>query len=243
MDKELLLKGVEEITKWTKILEDNIREEKSVYDYVNTGKPLLDIPFAIQSRVRIQTQGKYDKLYPEGAVVHFNAGHSMNGDKAAVNCIDYLASKKYPCIIISRSGNVHQAFPLDEWGWHCGTHHHEYCVGIELLNPGKLKQLPSGDYESWFHEMHKASEVRVVEARDDIEAGAYLPCTFEQQQSLLRLLLWLKRNGPDIFNIANIHTHAEICPGRKNDPGAIIDWCAAELRVKMSELYNAKAII
>jgi N-acetyl-anhydromuramyl-L-alanine amidase AmpD len=203
---------------------------------------LVYIPWAIQTKTKIKTQGKYKDNYPTGCVIHFNAG-GYKDDNAALNCVEYLSTtdaknKKYPypCIVIARSGNVYQSFPISEWGWHSGTNDHYNKLGIEILNPGMLTK--EGDkFKTYYKTYVTETPVVFSKKNENIDEGYYLQASKEQQESLINLLLWLKYNNQEVFSFDNIVGHDEICPNNKNDPGAVIPWTMKAFREYLKNEY------
>lgn len=198
----------------------------------------LYYPAAIMYDCAMKTRGKYRRGYPEGAVVHFSAGH-WDGDDAAKNCAKYLAKTGYTCLVISRTGNVFQSHPINEWGYHAGDSSwyelnscSRYFVGIELICAGKLEYDPVNHiYRSWFGKSVDPSEVRMSYAEDNIKAGYYQMLTKEQENSLLNVLKWCFFNDfRGTFCPENVVGHDEIAPKRKNDPGGALSRTMPQLR-------------
>lgn len=212
-------------------------------DVTTTNQKLVWIPFAEITDKKIKTQGKYLKGYPEGAIIHYNSGRFLAGDKDALSCVSYLAkddpeNKKwpYPCLVISTTGKIFQAFPISEWGYHCGTSHHKTHIGIEIMSAGDVKKVAPGKYESWFKETYSEDEVRFCDGSDDRPKGYYTKATEQQEAALLRLLVWLKTNNKEVFNFNNIKGHSHVLPASKKDVGgtlsmpisALIEKCKLE---------------
>lgn len=207
------------------------------------GRKSLWCPFAIKTDVQIKTQGKYRKGFPEGAIIHYNSGRFLDGDKHALACVKYLAKDEpakgkypYPCIVISTTGNIFQPFPLDEWGYHTGTVDHKTSVGIEILSAGKVK--PDGEkYISWFGERYESDMVRYCDGSDDRNKGYYVKATPEQEESLIHLLLWMKRNYPDVFSLDNIKGHSHV-KDTKDDVGGVLSTSLSDLRAALKSKYT-----
>jgi hypothetical protein len=197
------------------------------------GKKLLWYPLAEITAEKMPTRGTYLNKYPVGAVVHFTAGRSLKGDSDAINTIRGGIRNGYCYFCISRDGSVFQSFPLDRWGYHCGTSSwpelgsslSSKLVGIEICNAGRLRE---GNV-SWFGEKYPDSEVRTVGKEFQV-AGTYHKYTEAQEKSLIDLLVWLKLNNPEVFQVKNILGHDEISPGRKNDPAGALSMPMPELR-------------
>lgn len=216
------------------------------------GKKTLWIPFS-QRLPEIPTQWDYEDGYPKGAVVHFTAG-----DGNPVDTVKYLGRVGYPCLVMGRDGVIYQAFPLNRGGCHSGTFHHKYSVGIEMVAAGSCRPViidGQRRFAPWYAlDAHGAvksprrclseSEMRQVAARDGNRyPGWYHKYTPEQESSLIRLLLWLKSQAPDIFSLDHVKGHDECCdegrrPGAKNDPGGSLSMTMADLRDLLKSRYH-----
>jgi len=199
-------------------------------------------PHARIPDVRMQTQGKYAKNYPLGAVVHYTAGHSLAA------AAEHGREMGYCYFIIDVDGVVHQSFPLDEWGYHCGQSYFKelgsslskHLVGIEIICAGEVEKKPNGSFKTWFDKEVPAEKVRVAtkEKYGIVKDGYYEKFTLAQEASLEKLLVWLKDNSPEVFMIDNVLGHHEISPDRKKDPGGSLYLPMADLRNKIRRQYN-----
>lgn len=173
--------------------------------------------------------------------------------------------------VIDRAGNVHQNFPLDRWGYHAGTSAwkglsgsvSDELVGIEIQNAGKLSdtyknsskgksyKCPEGKLAAWFTRPNsgdkffdKEKECRYHKGEDNIAKGWYHKYSPEQEEALLELLIWMKRNNPDVFDIDLILGHDEVAGPkgigrwRKTDPGASLSMTMSEFRQLVEKTYN-----
>jgi hypothetical protein len=188
--------------------------------------------------------GKYRKGYPEGAVIHWISGWSREGDqgnsanKHAENALKYGAKQGFGYLVISETGLVIQGQPLDSYDSHAGSSYwpslgdsvSKYLVGIEVCCAGKLKKVSDGVYESWFGARFKESEVRYSKKKDNIQEGYYHKYTAAQEKALVDLLLWLKKNNPDVFSFDNVIGHDECAPKRKSDPGSSLSMSMPDFR-------------
>lgn len=223
-----------------------------------TGAPLgakvLWYPKAnILKDVKKAAKGTYAQGYPQGLVVHFTAGQYKHGQKDAV---DSIKSSPYFYLAMGRDGQVNQANPLNEWGYHCGdsawvmdgkkaTGLSNRLVGLEICNPGRL-DLVDGKYYTWFDKKSPIDpkEVRIIKKDDDnIQAGVYLPYSKEQEQGLIEFCLWLKMNNPEVFNFDYVLGHDEISGkkgigyNRKNDPGGALSMNMTQFRELLKTRY------
>lgn len=212
--------------------------------------PPLWIPFAEQP-FTIRTKWTYEDGYPRGAVVHFTAGHDD-----PIGTLKFLEKAGYPCLVMGRNGVIYQAFPLNRGGCHSGTYHHNYSVGIEIVSAGRCTPVTiHGEHRfaAWFHyddqgnlkypeQCFPESEMRHVTEDGSRRAGWYQKYTAAQEESLIKLLLWLKSQAPDVFSIDHVKGHDECCdeggrPGAKNDPGGALSMTMPALRQLLKSKY------
>lgn len=211
------------------------------------GEKLLRYPEAIVGPTSMRTRGKYPKGYPEGAIVHFTSGHSRKGDSDALNTVQGGIADGYCYFVVSSEGRIYQSFPLDEWGYHAGVSNwpglgasvSTRLVGIEVACAGKVSKLTDGKFRSWFGEIYEPGEVRHVPNKvGNVQKGDYHKYTEAQETALRHLLLWLKYNNPEVFNLDWVLGHDEVAPDRKNDPGGSLsvpmDMFRAELNDKFA---------
>ncbi len=210
------------------------------------GARLLWYPLATIVSPRMNTKGKYADNYPRGAIVHFTAGRDQT-ERQAENTVAGGRENGYTFFVIGPEGEVYQAFPLDEWGYHAGESHwpgvgtsvSTKLVGIEITCAGKL----DGDNKSWFGVTYPADQVRTVSNRYECPAGKYKKYTAAQEKALIDLLLWLKRNNPTIFSFSLVLGHHEVSGmigigrWRKNDPGGALSMKMGELRQLLEQAH------
>jgi N-acetyl-anhydromuramyl-L-alanine amidase AmpD len=123
---------------------------------------------------RMRTRGNYADNYPRGAVVHFTAGRDQTEGQAR-NSVQHGRENGYAYFVIGPTGQVYQACPLDEWGYHAGESHwiglgtgvSSKLVGIEITNAGKL----SSDRKFWFGVQYRENDTRAVKADYGCPAG------------------------------------------------------------------------
>lgn len=205
---------------------------------------LLWCPFALTDFPRSRTRGSYRKGYPEGAVVHFTAGRN----RPLADEVRYQVESGYTYFVIDPDGNLAQNFPLDSWGHHAG----ESCwpglgdsvssklVGIEIQNAGLL-QKSGNEWKSWFGVTIPAAQRRTIATNTAKQqmAGTYHRYTQAQENTLIRLLTWLKTNHPSVFSYDLVLGHDEVSGQkglgrwRKNDPGGALSMKMDDLRAKL----------
>jgi len=185
------------------------------------------------------TRGTYKNHYPQGAVVHFTAGHWGAG------AMEGGVTSGYAYLLIDENGKVYQANSLDRWGYHAGASSwpglgsgvSEHLVGIEISAAGNVVKV--GDkYQTWFKTLLPEEQIRKVANKDNVKEGYYQKYTDAQEKELIDLLLWLKRNNPDVFSFDLVVGHDEVAPTRKTDPGGALSCTMPEFRMKLKRLYE-----
>lgn len=220
-------------------------EELERVSQSETGARQLWYPFAHLDCARSPVKGKYRKGYPEGCVVHFTAGRSHQGAVNAKQAIDWGSANGFSYFAIGNDGSVYQPAPLDSWGHHAGKSSwpgyekgvSAYFVGIEVCCAGRLTKKPDGFY-TWYGEKIESNQVRYQLENENIETGYYHKYTEAQEQALIDLIVWLKFNNPDVFDLDKVVAHSEVSPGRKNDPGASLGWTMPHFRKVVKEKYS-----
>ena len=246
-------------------------EDDEEDDRRDNDEPLLWYPGRVKghsvSKLRMRTRGKYRKRYPRGAVVHHTAGRSRNkiegGSRQAGSHLEQGArgvrsavnKGSFAQFVIARDGSVFQNFPLDEWGYHAGKSNwpglgsgvSDDLVGIEIQNSGKIAKASEGIYKQYFTNTSRGDkyfmedEVRHSENNDNIQKGVYHKFSPEQEEALIKLLLWLEENGMGIFEFKFVLGHDEVAGkkgigyNRKNDPGGSLSMTMTELRAELNK--------
>lgn len=218
----------------------------------------LWLPEAVE-RWRMSSRGEYEKGWPMGAVINFTAGRSARDNADAIATIRNGQKRYGYHFVISRLGKIYQTLPLYLWGSHAGKSQYpglgnglsKKLVGIEITNAGVLTKTNKG-YEPWWNKNYKEGDrrrtiftedqVRYVEKKDNIQqAGYYLKYTPKQEKSLTRILLWLRKQRPDVFEWKFVLGHDEVSPRRKNDPGGALSMTMPEFRAHLEKLEKERA--
>ena len=189
---------------------------------------LLWYPRAIRPERKMPFSGTYAKGYPLGAIVHFTAGRDKT-EQDALDTYDWGCYEGYTFFVIGPTGVVYQGFPLDKRGSHAGSSSwpglgdsvSKHLVGIEVACAGLL----DGNGKSWFGVTYPEGETRrVSEQTWEGPSGQYKKFTLAQERSLVDLIIWMKKNNPDVFDLEYVLGHNEpagkkgIGYWRKNDP-------------------------
>lgn len=232
-------------------LESELEEKESIEpDRPNKdeqGAKEFWVPFAEIPDQKMRSRGLYKNGkghdLTSGLLWHFTAGR--------INQTGYPSSwgrgKGLSYMEVTRSGELWQAHPLNQWGYHGGKSRYEllfpngkrrdvysvseYIVGMEMSNPGNLTRVGDWCYP-WFNKSRSASQprwradecIQVTKSRDNIRPGWYLPMSAEQMATAFELSLWLKNNDPEGYFFENNIGHDECAwpRGRKPDPSATV---------------------
>lgn len=202
-------------------------------------EPLLWYQQADQNYRKTIDRGEYPQGYPQGAVVHYTGGSPRRRLRDA---IDWMLKKRYGYFVIDQHGEVSQNFPLNRWGCHAGKSFwpligkdvSRKLVGIEVCCPGKLESDLSPSFSD---NPYDPSLTRQSPKVDNIQAGVYYKFTAKQEESLEKLILWLKSNNPDVFKFSFVLGHDEVSPKRKQDPGASLSCTMPAFRSKLRQKY------
>lgn len=211
-----------------------------------TAAPALWYPLATRVLPQLPTKGRYSLGYPRGAVVHFTAG------AYGLSELDLARQLGYAYFLIDEHGGVHQGFPLDRWGSHAGvsqldgigTGVSRELLGIEVdCAGGPLKRHPTrpGTWTSWWGKVIDPDELRTVPAEANRVAGVYHRFTAAQEKALVELLVWLKTNNPEVFEIEKVVGHDEVSPGRKQDPGGSLSLTMPAFRELLQKRFREAA--
>lgn len=191
--------------------------------------PSLFVPWAVVPERKMATSFTYINGYPQGAIVHFTAGRDET-EQEALDSYDWGCDNGYVFFMIGPTGKLYQGFPLSRGGAHAGSSSYPglgnnvstKLVGIEIACAGQLDKWNT----SWFRKQYPKEQVR----------NGFKKYTPEQEETLIKLLVWLKKNNPNVFNIDYILGHNEVSPGRKPDPGHSLSMSMDELRAKVKSL-------
>jgi N-acetyl-anhydromuramyl-L-alanine amidase AmpD len=203
-------------------------------------------PFAHVMVSRMKTKGKYEGGWPKGAIVHFTAGRD-----GAEKTIKHGIGNGYAYWCLQRDGKLFCAHPANEWGYHAGESKwktllgavSDDLIGIEINAAGRVSSLGGGKYKTWFGETLDESEVRYTPGVDNQLKGHYHKFTSQQEDTLIKTLLWLKAQNPAVFSFEHVLGHDEVAGmkglgrWRKNDPGAALSMTMTQFRMKLSKLW------
>lgn len=216
-----------------------------------TNQKLLWCPFAQIVKPEMKTNGKYVKGYPEGCVIHFTAGQDST-EEDALGSLEYGRKMGYAFFVIGPTGVIYQSHPLDSWGSHAGesiyqnlgTSVSKKLVGIEVACAGTLENTPKG-LVSWFGKFYNPSDTREIPQDNANQCrGIYKKFTQSQEESLRNLIIWLKKNNPEVFRLDYVLGHDSVSGRgalgrwRKVDPGGSLSMTIPEYQKKLIAEYR-----
>jgi peptidoglycan hydrolase-like protein with peptidoglycan-binding domain len=217
------------------------------------GKKTLIIPWATQIEP-YKTSREYEKGYPKGLVVHFTA---TGPTPAQEKSVDEYMRPRWSVFMLKRSGELCQTFPLNKGGSHCGTWHHDVCLGVEIVAAGRCTPVTLNGvkkYVPWYaykDGVLKYPEMAFTEDQmrysgpnkiKNIYPGWYQKYTQAQEDTLFKLCMFLKEQAPDYFDFDLVVGHDEACDvggraGDKNDPGAALSMDMPAFREKLKKAW------
>lgn len=159
-------------------------------------------------------------IVPEQIVLHDTAsGLKPDGD---ISWLTDPASKVSAHVVIARDGKITQLADFNARCWHAGQSKWEgkanvngFAIGIEIDNPGRLRQIAPGVYSGVATFNSLDPSIQVAEASTPQHgSGWWMAYTDAQIQAVIELCRALIERYPTIKGII---THWLISPGRKVD--------------------------
>jgi N-acetyl-anhydromuramyl-L-alanine amidase AmpD len=212
------------------------------------------IPWAIKHPTQMRTRGTYSGGYPKGAVVHYTAGRFEGGLKKAHSTIEGGIKNGYAYLCIAHTGELVQAHPIEQWGYHAGESKwkglfgavSDDLIGIEMNCAGLLTEK-KGQLLTWWGDEIPRDDARFVKEKDyGCPTGWYHKYTPAQEETLIKTLLWLKMNDPlNNFSFDYVLGHSEVSGVkglgwfRKQDPGGSLSMPMDQFRELLKSQYAA----
>lgn len=208
--------------------------------------------FAKIMNQKMPVRGTYKMGWPLGAIVHFTAGRD-GAEKTILGGI----KNGYTYWCIQRDGTLVCAHSAEKWGWHAGESRWSHLakklvgsvsddlIGIEINAAGRVDPIKGkpGKFKTWFGTELDASEVRYSPGKANQMKGYYHVYTEAQEETLVKTLVWLKKQNPKVFDFDLVLGHDEVAGmrgigrWRKNDPGAALSMTMDEFRAKLKNEY------
>ena len=209
-------------------------------------------PFAKVMKESMRARGTYALGWPVGAVVHFTAGRD-----GAEKTIRGGIGNGYTYWCIQRDGLLVCAHSAEKWGYPSGESAwrkfakklvgsvSDDLIGIEINAAGRVEPIKGkpGKFKTWYGEELDAKDVRYTPGKDNQLKGYYHEYTEAQEATLIKTLVWLKKQNPKVFDFDLVLGHDEVAGPlgigrwRKNDPGAALSCTMPEFRAKLKAEY------
>ena len=169
---------------------------------------------------RVQDPAK--RLLPDLIVLHDTDGAITR--HSSVEWFEDAACRTSAHVVVERDGSITQMVDFDVKAAHAGEscwRGRKYCngfaIGIELVNPGRLRRVGNLALAEW-HRPGQGFDIArygIVEETTVVHGrGLWMPYTAAQLAAVIDLCSALVEAYPSIREIA---THYEISPGRKTD--------------------------
>ncbi len=187
------------------------------------------------------------RIEPSLIVLHDTAGALRTG--SSVEWFKSPECKTSVHFVIERDGSIAQMVDCDRKADHAGESSwkgRKYCngfsLGIEMVNPGKLK-APNDDgvcRPEGFKTLFPVGMFGIVEAESKAcGKGWWMPYTPAQLTALDELLRVLVETYPSITEIVG---HHDVSPGRKIDPCPLMPWDRVRQALGSRKTYDVEAI-
>lgn len=176
---------------------------------------IQEIPF-------VKARDTGGKIKPELVVLHDTAGRLDKGN--SVKWLEGNPGKSSVHFVIERDGSITQMVPTNRRANHAGKSSYHgrdwvngFSIGIEIVNPGLLRQSPRhpGKAVAWYGQEFEAGRYD-IQSRETPEHGygLWMGYTPEQIDAVSQLLEVLFAKIP---TLRDIRTHWYVSPGRKVD--------------------------
>lgn len=160
------------------------------------------------------------QITPEIVVLHDTAGRLAPGN--AANYLRKNDRKVSVHFVVERDGLLEQQVPVDRRANHAGKSQYHgrknvngFSVGIEIVNPGRLKRFNDDTAQAWFGQNYEIQKYGIQEIETpEHGAGLWMPYTEAQIKTVTELLVALFEYVPTLTDIV---PHWYISPGRKSD--------------------------
>ena len=159
------------------------------------------------------------QMVPEAIVLHYTAGGKADGSVHWLSKEDQVYVSAH--IVIARGGEITQLLPFNTVAWHAGrsnylgrTDWNKFSIGIELANRGFLAadKLPADI---------NTAKCNIATHKSGTPSGWWESYPQAQVQACANLLQVLTQEYsiPEYMIVG----HDDISPGRKIDPGPMLD--------------------
>jgi N-acetylmuramoyl-L-alanine amidase len=178
-------------------------------------------------------------LAPDMLIMHFTAGQNEAG---AIAWMTNPASKVAAHLLVGKEGAITQLVPFNRIAYHAGTSSwkgrtalNRYAIGIELDNPGPLKNV-NNQWVSSFKVAYPVEDILIAKHKFGATVFGwpkFPDAQIEAATALATLLVYT-------YNMTDIVGHDDVAPTRKWDPGPAfpMDEFRTEVFRRVDELKN-----
>jgi N-acetylmuramoyl-L-alanine amidase len=157
-------------------------------------------------------------ITPKYLIIHYTAGRSA---ASSINWFMNPTAKASAHLVIGMDGSITQMAPFNKKTYHAGVSKwaginglNEHSIGIELDNPGKLKQVGT-KWEAWFGGAYPASKVIVANHKNSNTPAGWHIYTQAQLDACIEVSHLIFSH----YKLLDVLGHEDISPQRKEDPG------------------------
>ena len=197
-------------------------EDRILCSILESKKEKITMAFTISNHhlfpadfIESPNQGSLFLNPPDAIILHFTAGTYAG----TVNHFSQTKNKVSAHLIIGRNGQVMQMVEFNRIAWHAGksiwqgrSNLNQYSIGIEFENWGTLTRR-AGRWITWTRLPIPEQE---VETKRGIGWHRYAPEQLQIGKEIMQVLI-------DNYPIQFVLGHSDIAPGRKADPGPLMD--------------------
>ncbi len=167
-----------------------------------------------------QTKGRRGAIRPTLGVAHWTGGPDFGPVK---NTFMNPRGGASAHLVIDRDGTIHQFVSFDRKAWHAGRSAwngrksvSNWSIGVELVNAGLLTKDP--DTRRYYTRGRRRREILHKDVQV-VDGKPYHKYTEKQLESVRLVMAALESE----YGIEEWVGHSDVAPGRKSDPGPLLE--------------------
>lgn len=169
----------------------------------------------------VDTKNYSNSVAPLYLIMHYTAGITAD---SAISWFQDPKAEASAHLVIDRNGEITQMVPFNRRAWHAGESRwgklesmNQYSIGIELVNAGKLRRNPSGEWVNWKGKVIPSDDVTVAIHKNEKSEAGWQEYTEAQVEAALRVGTLLH----SVYDFTDVLGHDDVSPERKVDPGPL----------------------
>lgn len=169
----------------------------------------------------LKSPNSSSSVSPIYLIMHYTAGTTLAG---AVSWFQNPAAQASAHLVIDYDGSIVQMVAFNRRAWHAGKSKwgnlesmNQYSIGIELVNAGKLKKNPSGQWVNWSNKIIPTNEVTVAKHKNESSEAGWHEYPEAQIEAATKVSALLHKT----YKFTDILGHDDVSPDRKVDPGPL----------------------